>query len=380
MAILTHTSFFNRPLLWALLPLLISCSDGAGEPATAPSAIPVVTQRIASAPWRDSINALGTTRANESVTLTAKVSETVRRVAFDSGDVVEAGEVLVDLSSGVELAGLEETRADYREAERLLRRQQELAQRQLVAASEIDTQRAARDSARARMDVIRAELSNRVITAPFDGVLGVRQVSVGSLVTPGTPIATLDDLTTIKLDFSVPERFLATVAVGQKVSARSDTYPERTFSAKVSHIDARVDPVTRSVALLAEIPNADRTLRPGMLMSVTLYGPSRQALVLPEIALVQVGLDSFVFRIKPDGTAERVKVALGNRRKGEVEIVEGLNRGDRVVTEGVVKMTEGIRVSEVDTGERDVPPAVSAADSPDAAPAGSAGASPQPAP
>lgn len=379
MAILTHPFVFNRPLLWAVLPLLISCSDGAGKPAAAPSAIPVVIHRISSAPWRDSINALGTTRADESVTVTAKVSETVRRVAFDSGDVVEAGDVLVDLSSGVELAGLEEARADYREAERLLRRQQELAERQLVAASEIDTQRAARDAARARMDVIRAELSNRVITAPFDGVLGVRQVSVGSLVTPGTPIATLDDLTTIKLDFSVPERFLATISEGQQVSARSDTYPERTFSAKVSHIDARVDPVTRSVALIAEIPNADRTLRPGMLMSVTLYGPSRQALVLPEIAVVQVGLDSFVFRIKPDQTAERVKVEPGSRRKGEVEIVEGLDKGDRVVTDGVVKMTEGVRVSEVDTGERDAPPAVSAADSPDAEPSltGSAGASPQ---
>ena len=192
-----------------------------------------------------------------------------------------------------------------------------------VAASEIDTQRAARDAARARMDVIRAELSNRVITAPFDGVLGVRQVSVGSLVTPGTPIATLDDLTTIKLDFSVPERFLATITEGQQVSARSDTYPERTFSAQVSHIDARVDPVTRSVALIAEIPNADRTLRPGMLMSVTLYGPQRQALVLPEIAVVQVGLDSFVFRVKPDGTAERVKVGLGSRSQRQSRSCRG---------------------------------------------------------
>ena len=131
MANFTSTSLVNRPLLWVLLPLLISCSDDAVEPADAPSAIPVVTQRIASAPWRDSINALGTTRANESVTVTAKVSETVRRVAFDSGDVVEAGDVLVDLSSGVELAGLDEARADYREAERLLGQQQQLAERKL---------------------------------------------------------------------------------------------------------------------------------------------------------------------------------------------------------------------------------------------------------
>lgn len=150
MALLTHTFVYYRLFaLGAVLPLLLSCGDGAGEPTTASPAIPVVSQAIATAPWRDSIQALGTTRANESVTLTAKVSETVRRVAFDSGDIVEAGEVLVDLSSGVELAGLEEARADYREAERLLQRQQELAEQKLVAASQIDTQRAARDAARA---------------------------------------------------------------------------------------------------------------------------------------------------------------------------------------------------------------------------------------
>lgn len=345
------------------LPLVVAGCGADSARSTAPAlATQVVTAPVASVQWRDSIQALGTLRANESLTLTAKVSETVRKVAFESGDLVEAGEVLVDLSSGVELAGLEEARADYREAKRLLQRQKELSARQLIAASEIDTQRAARDAARARMDVVRAELSDRVIVAPFDGVLGLRQVSVGSLVTPGTPIATLDDVSVMNLDFSVPERFLAILEPGQLVEARSTTYADREFQGAVANVDSRVDPITRSVVVRAEIPNADRLLRPGMLMSVTLFRPARAALVVPEIAVLQIGADSFVFRITPQATAERVKVVLGARRKGEVEIAEGLAAGDRIATQGIVKLSDGANVSEITSNGQASVQAASAAD------------------
>jgi membrane fusion protein (multidrug efflux system) len=221
-----------RGLLAALLAgacIVAGCGGELSNGNATPAATRVIAAAVTPVQWRDSIEALGTTRANESVTITAKVSEIVRKVAFESGDVVEAGAVLVDLSSGAQLAGLEEARAAYQEAERQLKRQQELADRQLVAVSQVDSQRAARDAARARMNVVRSALSDRVITAPFAGVLGLRQVSPGSLVTPGTPIATLDDISVIKLDFSVPERFLAVLARGQDISARSETYPDRAF-------------------------------------------------------------------------------------------------------------------------------------------------------
>jgi membrane fusion protein (multidrug efflux system) len=342
---------YSLAALAALLSLIAGCGDdgpGAGE---APEAIPVTTASVTPVTWRDTIEALGTARANESVTITAKVSEIVRKVAFESGDIVEAGDVLVDLSSGAQLAALEEARAAYREAERQLKRQQELAERQLIAASQIDTQRAARDAALARMNVVRADLSDRVITAPFAGVLGLRQVSPGSLVTPGTPIATLDDISVIKLDFSVPERFLAVLARGQEIAARSETYPGRDFLGTVTSVDSRVDPVTRSVAVRAEVPNPDRLLRAGMLMSVRLFLAPRETLVVPEIAVLQVGLESFVFRVTAGDTAERVKVELGARRQGEVEIARGLAAGDRIVTEGTVKLRDGVRVSEVRPGD-----------------------------
>jgi len=336
----------------AALAAVVAIAGGCGENSTQArggnraSATPVITTTVAPAQWRDSIDALGTARANESVTMTAKVSETVRRVAFESGDVVKAGDVLVDLSGGAQLARLEEAQAAYQEADRQLRRQQDLANRQLIAVSLLDAQRAARDAARARMDVVRAELADRVITAPFDGVLGLRQVSPGTLVTPGTPIATLDDISVIKLDFSVPERFLAVLARGQEITARSATYPDRSFQGEVASIDSRIDPVTRAVMVRAVVPNPDRLLRPGMLMSVRLFLEERKTIVVPEIAVVQVGLDSFVFRVTPQKTAERVKVELGARRKGEVEIAQGLAAGDRVVVEGIVKLTDGAQVEE----------------------------------
>jgi membrane fusion protein (multidrug efflux system) len=208
--------------------LLSACGGGPAQQAQRGG--PPVTVRstvIAPGEWQDSVQALGTAKANESLTITAKVSETVQKVAFDSGDFVEAGQVLVDLTGQVQLAGLEEARAAYKEAEQQLKRGEELAAKHLIPGSQLDTQRATRDAARARMDQVRAQLSDRVITAPFDGVLGLRQVSPGALVTPGTAITTLDDVSIIKLDFSVPETLIAALAPGQSVSAISAAYRSR---------------------------------------------------------------------------------------------------------------------------------------------------------
>lgn len=327
-------------------------SDGGGERQDAPVA--VTTTTLKPVPWRDSIEALGTALANESVTLSAKVSETVRKVNFESGDFVEIGQLLVDLSGNIQLAELEEAAASYREAERLYDRQEDLAKKQLIAASAFDTQRAARDSARARVDQAQAQLGDRAITAPFSGVLGLRQVSPGALVTPGTPIATLDDVSIIKLDFSVPESYLSLLKKGQAVTAHSVAFPEREFTGEVETVDLRVDPVTRAIKVRALLPNPERELRPGMLMTVELFQPERQTLAVPEIAIVQVGSDSFLYRVKSDDSVEQIEVSLGARRQGEVEIVrqeggKSVQAGDRIVVDGTVKLRAGARI--VDASE-----------------------------
>ena len=328
---------------------LVACSkpaavgpDKGGAPAT------VTTIVIKPAMWTDTIEAIGTAHANESVTITAKVSETVERVEFESGALVRAGQVLVTLSNKSDLAGLNAAAASYRDAEQLFERQQALAARQLIAASAMDTQRAARDAAKARMDQVRASLSDRVITAPFDGVLGPRQVSRGSLVTPGTVIATLDDVSLIKLDFSVPERALSALANGQPVIAHSEAYPDQTFDGTITSLDSRVDPVTRAINVQAQIANPERKLRPGMLLDVAVQRSGRQALQVPELALQQVGQQSFLFRVGAENKVEQVPVTIGSRKPGLVEIVDGVKAGDRVVVEGTVKLHAGSKIVEAD--------------------------------
>lgn len=341
----------QRTLLRCLLPTVVlalaACgSEQGGGQGPAPAT--VTAQEVQSKPWRDSIQALGTARANESVMVTAKVTETVVRVNFQDGDLVEAGDVLVDLSGRVELAGLAEAAAAYREADQQYQRQRQLAAQKLIPAGQLDAQRATMESARARLDATRARLDDRVITAPFAGVLGFRQVSPGTLVTPGTTIASLDDVSVIKLDFQVPETFLAVLSSGQSISASSAAYPGRRFDGEVTTVDSRVDPVTRAVTVRAVLPNPDRELRPGMLLTVELFQPERQALVVPEISIIQVAREARVFRLREDDTVEQVAVTLGQRRRGEVEVLEGLSAGDRIVVDGVGKMRNGLRVSVVD--------------------------------
>lgn len=335
-----------RPTAIAALLLAVAlsaCGGNApsGGAASGPAAASVTTGIVRADDWVDRIEALGTVRANESVTLTAKVTETVVRVNFGDGDLVTEGQVLVDLTGRAEVASLEEAQANYTEALKHYRRQVDLVEAGTLPRSQLDTLIATRDAAKARMDAIRARLADRVIVAPFAGLLGFRQVSPGALVTPGTPIATLDDISRVKLDFSVPERHLAALAAGQAVEAGSVAWPGETFHGVVTTLGARVDPLTRALTVRAELPNPDLRLRPGMLLTLSLLPPPRRALVIPELALIQVGSQQSVFRVIEGDRVEQVNVRGGARRHGEVEIVEGLAEGDRIVVEGTPKLVPG---------------------------------------
>ncbi|MBN8427047.1 MAG: efflux RND transporter periplasmic adaptor subunit [Xanthomonadales bacterium] len=340
----------NALLSVALAVGMTACgSQQAGPQAGAIGPVKVVSTQIEARPWVDTLEALGTVHARESVTLSAKVTEVVERVNFNDGDVVTEGDLLVDLSGRAEIAGLEEAQATYKEAEQQYQRLEGLVSNGTVPRSQLDSQIATRDAARARVAAIRARLADRVITAPFSGVLGFRQVSPGTLLTPGTPIATLDAVDVIKLDFSIPETFIASVAVGQTVRARSAAFAGREFDGKVAAIGSRIDAVTRAVTVRAEIPNADLSLRPGMLLTVRVEKPARQVLALPELAVMQIGTRSSVFRVNAEGKVEDVAVTTGARQGGLVEVVTGLQPGDRVVVEGIVKLRAGAPVVEAET-------------------------------
>lgn len=336
-----------RALLALLIfPLLASCGkeEATESGARGSKPIPVTSTVLQPSAWSDTLQAIGTAKARESVTLTSKVSEVVQDVHFESGDEVQAGTALITLRGDSQQAALVSAQAEFLEADQLFGRQTELADRQLIARASLDTQRALRNSAEARVRQARSDIGDRNVRAPFAGVLGIRQVSPGALITPTTVIATLDDISRVYVDFPVPEAQLANVAAGQALSASSASYPGRTFEGVVSIIDARIDPVTRAVTVRGDFPNPNHALRPGMLLQVTLTRPERQALVLPEIAVVQVGNSSYVFRVGADDTVERADVQLGGRRAGKVEIVSGLKAGDELVVDGTGKLRPGQKV------------------------------------
>ena len=330
---------------------LSACHKAPDEKGKASAAALVTTQVLAPTDWNDTLQALGTVKAHESVTLTAKLSEIVEAVHFQSGQQVAAGQVLVSLRGNAQQAALQEAQAAFGDADALYRRQRELAENQLIARSALDTLKAQRDAAEARVRQMQSDIGDRQVRAPFAGVVGIRQVSPGSLVTANSTIATLDDIARVYVDFQVPEAELATLHVGDAVAARSVAWPGRTFAGTVSVVEARIDPATRAVTVRADFGNGDRALRPGMLLDVALLRPQRQALVLPELAVVQVGRESFVYRVKPDGSVERADVVLGHRHDGRVEVREGLEPGDRIVIEGTGKLRPGQPVRDAAAGE-----------------------------
>jgi membrane fusion protein (multidrug efflux system) len=331
---------------------LVSCGgeDAAPQGPRGDRPIPVTTAVVRPSEWVDELQALGTVKAHESVTLTSKVSEVVADVHFESGDRVRAGAPIITLRGDAQRAALAEAQAAYVEAEQLFKRQSELIAQQLIARSQLDTQRAARDSALARVQQVRADIGDRAVRAPFSGVLGLRQVSPGSLITPTTAIATLDDISRVYVDFQVPEASLASVRNGSRVSGTAAAYPGQTFAGEVSAVDARIDPATRAVSVRADFANGEGLLRPGMLMDVRLFQPPRQAIAVPEIAVVQVGRDSFVYRVKEDGSVEQAGIQTGARREGRVEITKGLAGGETIVIDGTGKLRAGVKVVNTEPG------------------------------
>jgi membrane fusion protein (multidrug efflux system) len=291
----------------------------------------------------DAVEALGTAQANESVMITAKVTDTVRRVNFEDGDFVDAGTVLVELTNQEEQALLDEARANLDDARNQLRRQEDIAARGLGAASDLDLARSRAAAQEARLNSIVARLRDRLIQAPFSGLLGFRQVSPGTLVSPNTPITSIDDVAQIKLDFTVPETFLGSMVEGARVIAKSVSYPGRDFEGVVRTVGSRIDPITRAVTVRAHLANPDRALRPGMLLTVEVLTSQHEALVVPEGSVFQIQNRAYVYAV--DGNvAHQRQIEVGGRRFGVVEVLSGLQEGDVIVTEGIVKLRDGITV------------------------------------
>lgn len=345
---------------WAIYATQHRPEAGSGPPPGAaggrgggPAAVTTATVR--SERLSQKLEALGNARANESVDISSKTSNVVAAVRFRDGERVRAGQVLVQLDDAQARADVAAAQAAVTESESQYNRSRELLNTQALSKSSFDQLEATLKANRARLQSAQARLEDTVIRAPFSGRVGLRRVSVGTLISPGDVITTLDDTSVIKLDFSVPETFVATLREGLSVRATAPAYPGRAFVGKVASIDSRVDQNTRSVIVRALLANEDGALKPGMFLNVALAKDERETLVIPEEALTPDAEKQFVF-VVADGKAQRREVRIGGRSPGSVEITAGLEAGDRVIVEGTQKVRDGAPVNAIDRVVDSMPP------------------------
>lgn len=327
-----------------------------GGPSFGPATVEVDTVKTGRiVETRESV---GTVRAFESITVTAKVAGVIDKIGFDEGQQVKAGDVLVQLDAAERQADIDQAIA---EASRAVALRNEIAikldRAQTLSRTGAGTNAQVEDltaqlkslegsiaSAQAQRKAAEARLQDLTIRAPFNGRVGTRSVSLGAYIAPGTRITSLDDLSRVRLDFAVPENLLGRLQPGQTVNAISAAYKDRIFKGKVSTIDPRVDQATRTARLTAEFENVDEALKPGMFLSVALeVSVKNDAVLVPEEAIVSEGLRHVIYPVK-DNKVERRVIVIGQRQGGKVEVVNGLNAGETIVVLGVQRVRPGADV------------------------------------
>lgn len=290
------------------------------------------------------ITAVGTLQADESVVIRPEIAGRIAQVAFSEGQPVEAGALLLRLDDSIARAELDQAEADLSLAKSNYDRALDIFRKGSGSARSRDESLAALQADTARLALARAKLEKTRIVAPFGGLLGLRQVSVGDYVTPGQAIVNLEDVDPVKVDFRVPETFLARLRTGQPIQVQVDAFRGEIFEGEVYALDPRIDAQGRSVALRARIANREGKLRPGLFARVSLVTEQRSdALLIPEQAIFARGAESFVYVVR-DGKAVLTRITLGLRQGVQVEVMEGLSAGDQVVSAGHLKLRDGAPV------------------------------------
>lgn len=288
----------------------------------------------------ETVVAVGDLRSREAVTITGEVSGRVVAVNFSSGQIVQPGKLLVQLDDRQAQADLQAAQAELRDSQRQLKRASQLQSSNSISQSQVDELRTAVDVAKAALTSAQVRLENHSIRAPFAGKLGLKEISTGAYLESADPITTLDAINPMELAFSVPERFLGQVSKGQKVVASAAAYPSMEFSGELVELGTRVDNLSRTLAVRALVPNEDGRLLPGMFMSVELSLAQREALVIPEQAILMQGVGQYVF-VMEDGKAMRQEVTLGVRDSGYVEVIAGVAPDAQVVITGQDRLSSG---------------------------------------
>lgn len=292
----------------------------------------------------DAIDVIGVAKGRQSVTLTAATTQLVERVRFTDGQAVAKGAVLVELKSTEQSAGLAQAQARMVQAQRDYDRWKQLATQGYASKTALDQREATYLAAKADVDAARAREGDRTIRAPFAGVVGLSDIAPGALINPGAAIVTLDDISAVRVDFEVPDRYLASVREGQPIVARVDSYPGEAIQGRIQKLDTRIDERTRAITARAEFPNPGGKLKPGMMLRIGIARGQRQVVAAPEAAVSVQGDTAFVYVVKRDGErslAERRPVLTGVRQDGLVEIRDGLQVGEQIVADGLNKIQPG---------------------------------------
>jgi membrane fusion protein, multidrug efflux system len=324
-------------------------ADAKNKPAAAAAApkrvTPVEAEAVQVGTVVDSVQAVGSLRSNESVVLRPEIAGRISRIHFTEGQTVRQGMPLIDLDDALYRAEVAEAEAKVNLSQRNYDRARELYTKKVSSARDRDEALAQLEIDQASLELAKVRLDKSHITAPFDGIVGLRQVSVGSYVKEGQDMVNIENIDPIKVDFRLPERFLTNLRKGQKIEIRVGAFPDDVFSGHVYALDPLVDADGRSVALRASIDNSSRRLRPGLFAHVTLMVEAHDnAITVPEQAVVPRGDQRFVFKVVDD-KAVSTPVELGIRRDGRVEVTSGLVAGDVVVTAGQQKIRDGSPVS-----------------------------------
>lgn len=317
----------------------------AAAPATRAAGVPVEVTKIERATVNEEVEALGTLAADESVVIAPEIAGRVTALGFKEGERVEKGQLLVKLDTAILDAELKQLQADLSLARDTFQRNQSLVQRGAGTQVALEQATAQLASSEAKVQLSQAKLAQSAIMAPFSGVVGLRSVSVGDYVSVGKQLITLTNIDPIKVDFRVPEIFLAQVKLGQPISLKVDAVPGRDFQGRIFAVDPVVDVNGRAIRLRATVPNGDLMLKPGLFARITIVVDRREnALLVPESAVVPDGIGKIVY-IVDNGKAKRVTVELGKRLPGKVEIVKGLTPQMLVVSSGQMRLRDGSTVS-----------------------------------
>lgn len=307
---------------------------------------PIAATHARQEQWQPRLPAAGSLVAVNGTEVTTEIGGIVKAIHFESGQPVKAGTVLIELEDSVDRAALEGARAERRLAEIKLNRAMDLIKRSAISKSEFDETQANADAAQARVAEKAAKLAQKTIRAPFDGLIGIRQVNLGQYLAPGSRIVSLQALNPIYADYALPERHLPQLSVGQSVELKVAAYPGRVFTGTVSALASAVESGSRSLSVRATLDNGEALLRPGMFAEVaTLQAESQNVITVPQTAVSFNTYGNFVYVIiQGEGTGLLVKrrqVTTGRVRAGQVEVTEGLSIGEQVVRAGLVKLRDG---------------------------------------